>query len=105
MRGEPNTKVDADDLPQGREPHLPRDHHARRNPHAVGARQGGRAGLRLDPPVSQFQERTVDDFVRKVEEIYKQDPNLKGLVLDLRNDPGGLLDAAVASRPPSCPKT
>jgi carboxyl-terminal processing protease len=46
--------------------------------------------------VSQFQDRTVDDFVRKLEELYKQDPNLKGLVLDLRNDPGGLLDAAVA---------
>ena len=52
----------------------------------------GYAWIRL----SQFQERTVDDFVKKVEEIYKQDPNLKGLVLDLRNDPGGLLDAAVA---------
>ena len=46
--------------------------------------------------LSQFQERTVDDFVHKVEELYKQDPQLKGLVLDLRNDPGGLLDAAVA---------
>jgi len=46
--------------------------------------------------LSQFQERTVEDFVRKVEELYKQDPQLKGLVLDLRNDPGGLLDAAVA---------
>lgn len=46
--------------------------------------------------VSQFQERTVDDFVRKVDDLYKQDPNMKGLVLDLRNDPGGLLDAAVA---------
>src|SRR6187431_2186549 len=46
--------------------------------------------------VSQFQDRTVDDFVRKVEELYKQDPNLKGLVLDLRNDPGGLLDGAIA---------
>jgi carboxyl-terminal processing protease len=46
--------------------------------------------------LSQFQERTVDDFVRKVDEIYKAEPNLKGLVLDLRNDPGGLLDAAVA---------
>ena len=52
----------------------------------------GYAWIRL----SQFQERTVDDFARKVEEVYKQDPNLKGLVLDLRNDPGGLLDAAVA---------
>ncbi|PUE09385.1 peptidase S41 [Limnohabitans sp. T6-5] len=46
--------------------------------------------------VSQFQERTVDDFARKVEELYVQDPKIKGLVLDLRNDPGGLLDAAVA---------
>ncbi len=46
--------------------------------------------------VSQFQERTVEDFVRKIEELYKQDPALKGLVLDLRNDPGGLLDGAVA---------
>ena len=46
--------------------------------------------------VSQFQDRTVEDFVRKVEELYKADPQLKGLVLDLRNDPGGLLDGAVA---------
>ena len=52
----------------------------------------GYAWIRL----SQFQERSVDDFAKKVEEIYKQEPNLKGLVLDLRNDPGGLLDAAVA---------
>ena len=46
--------------------------------------------------VSQFQERTVDDFAKKLEEVYKQEPKLKGLVLDLRNDPGGLLNAAVA---------
>ena len=46
--------------------------------------------------VSQFQEKTVNDFVRKVDELYKQDPNMKGLVLDLRNDPGGLLEASVA---------
>ena len=52
----------------------------------------GYAWIRL----SQFQERTVEDFARKMEEIYKQEPHLKGLVLDLRNDPGGYLDAAVA---------
>ncbi len=46
--------------------------------------------------VSQFQERTVEDFAKKLEEIHQQAPQLKGLVLDLRNDPGGLLDAAVA---------
>ena len=46
--------------------------------------------------ISQFQERTVDDFTKKLDEVYKQDPKIKGLVLDLRNDPGGLLNAAVA---------
>ena len=46
--------------------------------------------------VSQFQEPTVDDFARKLADLYKQDPHLKGLVLDLRNDPGGLLEGAVA---------
>jgi carboxyl-terminal processing protease len=46
--------------------------------------------------VSQFQDQTAEDFARKLEELYRQDPRLKGLVLDLRNDPGGLLDAAIA---------
>lgn len=46
--------------------------------------------------ITQFQDRTVDDFARKMEDLYKQDPNIKGIVLDLRNDPGGLLDGAVA---------
>ncbi|MFZ5540648.1 MAG: S41 family peptidase, partial [Pseudomonadota bacterium] len=44
--------------------------------------------------ISQFQERTVEDLVKHVNDLYKQGP-LKGLVLDLRNDPGGLLHAAV----------
>lgn len=46
--------------------------------------------------VRQFQDKTVEDFVRKVDEVYKQDPNIKGLVLDLRNDPGGSVVASVA---------
>ena len=46
--------------------------------------------------ISQFQERTVEDFTRKIDEIYKAEPRIKGMVLDLRNDPGGLLNAAVA---------
>ena len=46
--------------------------------------------------ITQFQDRTVDDFAKKLEDLYKQDPNIKGIVLDLRNDPGGLLDGAVA---------
>jgi carboxyl-terminal processing protease len=45
--------------------------------------------------VSQFQEQTTEHLVRHLNTLYKQGP-LKGLVLDLRNDPGGLLYGAVA---------
>jgi len=47
--------------------------------------------------VSAFQATTGDDFVKELEKL-KQDAKggLKGLVLDLRNNPGGVLGAAVA---------
>ena len=45
--------------------------------------------------VSQFQESTTENLVKHVANLYKQG-QLKGLVLDLRNDPGGLLYGAVA---------
>jgi len=46
--------------------------------------------------VSQFQDRTVEEFANKLGDMVKQEPRLKGLVLDLRNDPGGLLESSVA---------
>ena len=46
--------------------------------------------------ISQFQDRTVEDFVTKVNALYQENLGIKGMVLDLRNDPGGLLNAAVA---------
>jgi carboxyl-terminal processing protease len=45
--------------------------------------------------VSQFQESSPEYLVRHLSGLYKKGP-LKGLVLDLRNDPGGLLHGAVA---------
>lgn len=45
--------------------------------------------------ISQFQEPTVEDMAKKINALYAQDPNLKGLVLDLRNDPGGVLPGAI----------
>ncbi|HZJ97743.1 MAG TPA: S41 family peptidase [Oligella sp.] len=42
--------------------------------------------------ISQFQERTVEELVKSLNE-FAATP--KALVLDLRNDPGGLLNAAV----------
>lgn len=46
--------------------------------------------------VTRFQDRTVADFVKKVSKLLRENPKTQGMVLDLRNDPGGLLDAAVA---------
>ncbi len=54
--------------------------------------------------VSQFQEPTVDDLVKKINQIYQQEPNLKGLVLDLRNDPGGVLPGAIGVSAAFLPK-
>ena len=44
--------------------------------------------------ITQFQETTVPDLVRHLNNVYKEG-ELKGLVLDLRNDPGGLLHGAI----------
>ncbi|MEQ1527358.1 MAG: S41 family peptidase [Gallionella sp.] len=46
--------------------------------------------------ITQFQEQTGENLASALEALYKQNQGtLKGLVLDLRNDPGGLLTAAV----------
>lgn len=95
MRGEPNTKVILTIFRKDENRSFPvtiTREEIRTQSVRGKVMEPGYAWIRL----SQFQERTVEDFARKVEEIYKQDPNLKGMVLDLRNDPGGLLDAAVA---------
>src|SRR5687768_4624638 len=46
--------------------------------------------------VSQLQAATTEHLVKHLGQMFKQNPSLKGLVLDLRNDPGGLLHGAVA---------
>lgn len=44
----------------------------------------------------QFQESSANDLAEAVERLHKESQvDLKGLVLDLRNNPGGLLDQAV----------
>ena len=45
--------------------------------------------------LSQFQERTADEFIKALDTLEKGDKPLKGLILDLRNNPGGLLSQAV----------
>lgn len=46
--------------------------------------------------ITQFQEQTAENLATALETLIKQNNGpLKGLVLDLRNDPGGLLNGAV----------
>jgi carboxyl-terminal processing protease len=46
--------------------------------------------------VSQFQERTSADMRKAIAKLKKENNGkLNGLILDLRNNPGGLLDAAI----------
>jgi carboxyl-terminal processing protease len=47
--------------------------------------------------VTQFQERTGEDVAKSINKLFEENKKpLDGLILDLRNNPGGLLNAAVA---------
>ncbi len=55
--------------------------------------------------ITQFQERTGEDLAKALKSMREQNNNsLKGLVLDLRNNPGGLLNAAVGVSAAFLPK-
>ncbi len=54
--------------------------------------------------ISQFQEPTVEDMAKKITALYAQEPHMKGLVLDLRNDPGGVLPGAIGVSAAFLPK-
>lgn len=45
--------------------------------------------------LSSFQEKTADDLKAALREMEQRAGPLKGLLLDMRNNPGGLLDQAV----------
>jgi carboxyl-terminal processing protease len=94
MRGEPGTKVTLTvqraDAPAPLDFTLTRQEIQQKSVKAKMI-EPGYAWLRI----SQFQEPTLDDMVAKLNALHRQDPALKGLVLDLRNDPGGLLQGAI----------
>ena len=45
--------------------------------------------------ISAFNEKTTDETQAAFNELKAKNPKMKGLILDLRNNPGGLLDQAV----------
>ena len=55
--------------------------------------------------ITQFQEHTGENLASALDNLYKENKgDLKGLVLDLRNNPGGLLTAAVGVSAAFLPK-
>lgn len=103
MRGEPNTKVTLT-ISRNAEvkPLLFTLNRELIKQHSVKGKivEPGYAWLRI----SQFQEPTVDDMAKKIQALYAQEPALKGLVLDLRNDPGGVLPGAIGVSAAFLPK-
>ncbi len=45
--------------------------------------------------IAQFQAETGNDFINAVKKLRNDQPELKGLIIDLRNNPGGILQASV----------
>lgn len=45
--------------------------------------------------ISAFQESTVDELKKALQQVNGKSKDLKGIVIDVRNNPGGLLDQAV----------
>ena len=103
MRGEPNTKVTLTIARKNEDKPLVvvvvREHIKQQSVKGKIV-EPGYAWLRI----SQFQEPTVEDMAKKILALYAQDPAIKGLVLDLRNDPGGVLPGAIGVSAAFLPK-
>jgi len=104
MRGKPNTEVKLTVLRKG-EPQ-PLEIMVRRDVIRV---KSVKAKM-LEPGygmirITQFQEHTGENLVTAINDLYKQaNGDMKGLVLDLRLNPGGLLNSAVAVSAAFLPK-
>jgi carboxyl-terminal processing protease len=102
MRGEPNSKVSLTVLRKGEaEPLVFNITREEIHQKSVKGKlvEPGYAWLRI----SQFQEPTVDDMAAKITNCTSRTP-IKGLVLDLRNDPGGVLQGAIGVAAAFLPK-
>src|SRR5690348_6334479 len=104
MRGKPNTDVKLTVLRKGES--QPLEFVVRRDVIKV---KSVKAKM-LEPGyglirVTQFQEHTGENLVSALNDLYKQsNGDMKGLILDLRGNPGGLLNSAVAVSAAFLPK-
>ena len=93
MRGEPGTDVTITIAREGQEPF---DLTITREVIALASVRSrilepGYAYIRI----SQFRVNTGDDLEAEIEELFEEHGELSGIVLDLRNNPGGILQASV----------
>ena len=104
MRGKPNTEVKLTVLRKGET--QPLEFVVKRDVIRVKSVKSkmlepGYAMIRI----TQFQEHTGENLVAALNDLYKQSGgDVKGLVLDLRGNPGGLLNSAVAVSAAFLPK-
>lgn len=95
MRGKPGSKIILTVIRKGEEPRELTLVRAKIETSSIKGRllEEGYGLIRI----SQFQVHTGRDFKRDVEKLRAESKGkLRGLVLDLRNNPGGVLDGAVA---------
>lgn len=93
MRGEPGTEVTITVSRQGLEPF---DVTIEREVISIASVRS----MMLEPGyayvrISQFRANTGNELIEELEELYSEQPQIKGMVLDLRNNPGGVLQASV----------
>ena len=92
MKGAPGTNVSVTISRYGKDPFDLKLTREIINVKSVKTKLEGDFGyLRL----TSFNEKSAGETAAGIRELEAKDPKLKGLVLDLRNNPGGLLDSSV----------
>jgi carboxyl-terminal processing protease len=93
MRGEPGTKVKIEILREGMK--TPQELELTREIVKIKAVKFKNDDNIAYVRISTFNENTISELKKAFNELNKTNPNLDGIILDLRNNPGGLLDQAI----------
>ena len=98
MKGPVDTKTQLKIQRKGADKPIDVIDHARNHPREAGHASTPRAAISAISGSASFNEQTTDGLHKAIADISKQIPQdkLAGYVVDLRNNPGGLLDQAVS---------
>jgi carboxyl-terminal processing protease len=94
MRGPVNTPITLTILRKGMDD--PIEYKIMRDVIRINAIKARAEGDIIYVKISTFNEQTHANLVKAVDGLKKQIKNVKGFVIDLRNNPGGLLDQAIS---------